>query len=57
MTYLIEVLCCDCGKHLGWKEGGQKPNLKSHGYCGECLKKAMAEIDNYQAYIEGADTF
>lgn len=50
MTYYpITVVCCDCGKFLGTKDGGTTPNQISHGYCEECKKKTMKEIESYKS--------
>lgn len=32
---MMESVCCECGKHLGWKEG--ENGKKSHGLCSVCL--------------------
>ena len=41
----IEVRCCDCGQHMGWKDGGSEPGLVSHSYCPVCKKAAYAQLE------------
>ena len=47
MNYSIKVVCCECGKDLGSKDVGQKPDMVSHSYCEPCKRKVMEEIADY----------
>ena len=51
MSYMIKCICCVCGKHLNDKPGGKKPNMISHGYCDDCYKDAITEIENIKGGV------
>ncbi len=43
-TKTVFVICGDCRKPLGWKEG-KGMSVISHGRCSKCYKTKMAEMD------------
>lgn len=43
---MIQVICCKCGKELGWKAGG---NGVSHGLCNPCLAGYQEELAGLKA--------
>ena len=55
MKKLIEVVCCECGAHLGLKTGGtSKHGYVSHGLCKSCLHHFLAQLGMpLPQYLEG----
>lgn len=43
---MIQVICCKCGKELGWKSGGDGV---SHGLCNPCLAQYQEELAGLKA--------
>jgi hypothetical protein len=43
MTYAIKIECSICKGNLGYKEGGNEPDMVSHSMCESCAINHMKE--------------
>ena len=44
---MMNIICCVCKKKYGEKQDGKPYIRESHGYCDECYKIEMGEIDEF----------